>query len=161
MTTGSPPRAVFDCNVLIQAVSNSLGPAGQCLRLVEQSRVELFVSRAVLRELRAVLEYPTVRQKLPQLDAQRIEAFIQRLVYRATMVRDVRHIFTYPRAPQDEPYIDLALAAHADYLVSRDRDLLDLMTDHSLTGKEFRQRSPGLSIVTPVGFLERVESPRE
>ena len=53
--------------------------------------------------------------------------------------------------------INLAAAARADYLVSRDKDLLSLATDHSLVAKQFRQRFPKIRIVTPVDFLEAVE----
>jgi predicted nucleic acid-binding protein len=72
------------------------------------------------------------------------------------LIRDVPHILDYPRARQDEAYIDLAAASDATHLVSRDRDLLDLATDHALVAKEFRQRFPGLSILTPVAFLSVV-----
>lgn len=156
MTEALRPRVVFDCNVLVQAVSNANGPSGRCLQFLEQGVVEAFVSRATLKELRAVLAYPRVREKLRGLDDQRIEAFVQRLAFRATLIRDVPHIFDYPRAHQDEAYIDLAAAAGATHLVSRDHDLLDLATDHSLVAKEFRQRFPRLSILTPVAFLSVV-----
>ncbi|HEY2585963.1 MAG TPA: putative toxin-antitoxin system toxin component, PIN family [Tepidisphaeraceae bacterium] len=153
MTDAARPRIVFDCNVLVQAASNANGPSGRCLELIEHSVVEVYVSRATLKELRAVLAYPSVREKLPGLDDQRIEAFVQRFAFRATLIRDVPHVFDYPRARQDEPYIDLAAAVEATHLVSRDRDLLDLATDHSLIGKEFRQRFPRISVLDPVAFL--------
>ena len=67
--------------------------------------------------------------------------------------RQVPHVFDYPRARQDEPYIDLAAAANANYLVSRDKDLLALATDRSILAKQFRQRFPKLRVVNPVDFL--------
>jgi putative PIN family toxin of toxin-antitoxin system len=148
------PSVVFDCNVLVQAISNDAGPAGQALRLIDQNKIAVYVSRAVLKELLNVLNYPAVRQKLPGIDDERIAAFMQHLLFRSTMLREVRHVFDYPRAEQDEPYIDLAAAAKANYLVSRDRDLLSLATDHSSIGKEFRQRFPRLNVLNPVAFLE-------
>ncbi len=148
------PRVVFDCNVLVQAISNDAGPAGQALRLIDQNRISVYVSCAVLKELRNVLNYPTVREKLPGIDDARIAAFMQHLLFRATLLRQVRHVFDYPRAEQDEPYIDLAAEAKANYLISRDRDLLSLATDHSSIGKEFRQRFPRLHVLNPNAFLE-------
>jgi putative PIN family toxin of toxin-antitoxin system len=142
--------------VLVQAVSNAAGPSGRCLQLLEQGAIALYISRAVIKELRAVLNYPSVRQKLPGLNDALVESFIQRLSFRATWIRHVPHVFDYPRARQDEPYIDLAAAADAEYLVSRDRDLLDLVTDHSLVGKQFRQRFPRLSVLNPVAFLDSI-----
>ena len=72
----------------------------------------------------------------------------------------MRHVFDYPRDPQDEPYIDLAAAAKAHYLVSRDKDLLSLMTGHSLLCKQFRQKLNPLRIVTPEVFLRELGSDR-
>ncbi|MDB5302096.1 MAG: pilt protein domain protein [Phycisphaerales bacterium] len=153
------PRVVFDCNVLIQAIANDAGPSGTALRHLQRNLIEVFVSRPILKELRAVLNYPKVRQKLPGLQDDRIEVFIQQLLFRATFLREVPHIFNYPRAKQDEPYVDLAAVARADCLVSRDRDLLSLMTDHSVAGKQFRQRCPRLRVLSPVEFLASVPAP--
>lgn len=147
------PRVILDCNVLIQAIANGSGPAGQVLRLLQENRIEVCVSRTVLEELRAVLQYPSVRHKLPDLTDERIDLFLHQFVFRATLLRQVPHVFDYARATQDEPYIDLAAAARADYLISRDRDLLSLATDRSLLGKQFRQRYPRLRVLNPLAFL--------
>ena len=154
------PRVVFDCNVLVQAIANEAGPAGQALALLQQNRIEVYLSRTVLKELRKVFRYPSVRAKFPGLDDQRIELFFKKLTFRATLVRQIPHALDYPRATQDEPYIDLAAAANANYLVSRDKDLLSLATDRTLIGKQFRQRYPRLHVVNPVAFLAMV-SPRD
>jgi putative PIN family toxin of toxin-antitoxin system len=155
------PRVVFDCNVLVQAISNETGPAGQALGLLEQNRIEVYVSRAILKELRKVFQYSSVRAKFPDLNDERIETFVRKLTFRATLLRQVRHTFDYPRAMQDEPYIDLAAAAKVDFLVSRDKDLLSLATERSLPAKQFRQRWPRLRIVNPVGLLALVAAKEE
>ncbi len=54
--------------------------------------------------------------------------------------------------PEDEPYISLALAAEAQYLVSRDNDLLAL-SGTSSEAVLFRKRFPMLTILDPVAFL--------
>jgi len=152
------PRVVFDCNILLQAISNDAGPAGQSLGLLQKNLIEVSVSRAVMKELRAVLQYPTVRQKLPGLNAELVDSFLQQFSFRATYVRRVRHVFDCPRARQDEPYIDVAAAAKANFLVSRDSDLLSLASDRSVLGKQFRQRYPYLRVINPVAFLAAVTS---
>ena len=50
--------------------------------------------------------------------------------------------------PKDAPYVNLALATRATFLVSRDKDLLDLMKDAG-----FRERYPALVILDPAEFL--------
>jgi predicted nucleic acid-binding protein len=91
------------------------------------------------------------------MTSERIGAFFQRLSFRATLIRRVLHTINYPRDPKDEPYLDLAIAAHANYLVSRDKDLLALATGHSEFCKQFRQRTHPLRVVNPVIFLKAVE----
>jgi predicted nucleic acid-binding protein len=78
---------------------------------------------------------------------------MKRLEFRATRVRTVRHVVEYPRDPTDEPYLDLAVAVKADYLVTRDKDLLSLMTSHSIVAKQIRQRTRPLKILNPVHFF--------
>jgi putative PIN family toxin of toxin-antitoxin system len=152
------PRVVFDCNVLVQAISNEAGPAAESLNLLQQNRIEVYISRAILKELRKVFQYPGVRAKFPGLNDERIETFTRKLTFRANLLRHVPHVFDYPRARQDEPYLDLAAAAGADFLVSRDQDLLSLADDHSALGKQLRHRCRRLRIVNPVAFLSILAS---
>jgi putative PIN family toxin of toxin-antitoxin system len=145
---------VFDCNVLLQAALSEEGPAAECLRQLDANRITLYLSRAAVKELRSVLEYPPIREKNPDLTDEHVTAFVQRLLFKAVFVRRVRHLLDYPRDRRDEVYIDLAATVKAEYLVSRDKDLLSLMTGHSTTCKEFRQKTRPLKVVDPVGLLE-------
>jgi putative PIN family toxin of toxin-antitoxin system len=156
MRIAGRPRVVFDCNVLLQAAANEDGPAGKALGLLERNAIEVYLSRAVLRELRAVLKYPTVRAKFPSLTDERIDTFLTQLIFRARVQSTIRHVFDYPRATQDEPYVDLAAAAKADFLVSRDKDLLSLATDHTIIAKQFRRQFRRLRVLDPVAFLASV-----
>ena len=56
--------------------------------------------------------------------------------------------------PMMKPYLNLALAAAADYLVTRDKDMLDLMQDPA-----FRGQYPTLTILTPVALLQALTPP--
>jgi putative PIN family toxin of toxin-antitoxin system len=150
------PDVVFDCNVFLQAIVRSAGPAAHALRLVEQGAVALHVSKPILRELRLTLAYPEIRQRNPQVTDELVDRFITRLLFRGQLHRNVPHVFSFPRDPKDEPYIDLASAVRADYLVTRDKDLLSLATDHSIGAKQFRQRLPGIKIMNPVDFIAAV-----
>jgi predicted nucleic acid-binding protein len=57
-----------------------------------------------------------------------VDALLSRVAEKATLLDDVREHFTYARDSKDEKYINLAIEVAAAYLVSRDNDLLDLMT---------------------------------
>ncbi len=148
--------AVFDCNVYLQAAAREKSVAAACLRLVEQGLVRLYVSDEVLAEVEDVLYRPEIITHFIALTDEVIEAFVLRLQKNAQMLRLVPGQFSYSRDPDDEPYINLAVEAKADYLVSRDRDLLDLMTAYSLEAKEFRQRFRPLRVIEPLAFLQEV-----
>lgn len=66
--------------------------------------------------------------------------------------------FHYERDPDDEMYINLAIVCNATYLVSRDRDLLDLMTTSTDIARQFRSRYPFLRILTAASFITTIES---
>lgn len=65
--------------------------------------------------------------------------------------------FAYGRDPKDEPYINLAIAAQARYLVTRDHDLLDLSEPAHPEGEQLRQIASQLRIVGPTTFLPEFE----
>jgi putative PIN family toxin of toxin-antitoxin system len=156
----SRPDVVFDCNVFLQAISRVNGPAAHALRLVEENAVTLHLSRAILRELRRTLAYPEIRQRNPHVTDEVIDSFITRLLFRGVLLRNVPHVVEHPRDPKDEPYLDLAAAVNADFLVTRDNDLLYLTTDHSIEAKQFRQRFPAIKILTPVDFTIAISHAR-
>lgn len=67
-------------------------------------------------------------------------------------------MFDLPRDPDDEPYINLAIEAGARFLVTRDRDLLDLMNWETKEGRGFQSRFAQLKILNPVDFLRMLEA---
>ena len=146
-------RVVFDCNTLVQAAASENSAAANCMELVKTGTIELFLSRAVLSELRRVMNYPEVRAISPNMTSERIAEFMGWLAYRGTVIKRVPAIFNYPRDPDDEPYVDLAVTCKAEYLVTRDKDLLSLMTGHTALCKDFRKRTSPLRVVKPAEFL--------
>jgi uncharacterized protein len=107
------------------------------------------VSDAILAEVRDVLERPRVRAKNPTITDQVVDDFFHRIDQVAQKIDDVPTSYSLPRDPDDEPYLNLAIAADADYLVTWDQDLLDLMHDAT-----FRSQYPRLIIVNPVALLQ-------
>ena len=154
MTAGrSKPRAVFDCMVFLQGAAGRESPAGACLLLVELGMIELCVSEEILAEIRDVLTRPRIQSRFPALNDDLVERFLVAVRKRATLVSQVSRIFTYERDPKDEPYINLAVAARASYLVSRDTDVLDLARHDNPDGARLRVHSPELRVMGPVSFL--------
>jgi putative PIN family toxin of toxin-antitoxin system len=145
--------AVFDCMVLLQAATRRTGPATACLALVDDGHVQLCVSVATLEEIHDVLNRPAIRKKFPAMTDQVVLDFIEHILDKGKLVEEIPAVYKLPRDPDDEPYINLAAAADAAFLVSRDKDLLSLMDDEA-----FRKQFPTLSILAPKAFLDHVRS---
>jgi putative PIN family toxin of toxin-antitoxin system len=120
--------AVFDCNVYLQAAVREKSVAAEYLRLVEKGLIRLYLSEEITAEVEEVLKRPEIRNHFQTLTDEIIEAFILRLRNNSQIICQIQREFSYSRDPDDEPYINLAITSKADFLVSRDNDLLDLMT---------------------------------
>src|SRR6266851_4024390 len=115
--------AVFDCMVYLQAAANRQGAAGACLGLVEDGHVRLFASSVILEEVEDVLNRPKIRAAFPKLTDDHIADFTEQVRELAQIDDNVPAIHSLPRDPDDEPYVNLAIAKQASFLVSRDKDL--------------------------------------
>lgn len=156
MSDNFPVLAIFDCNVLLQSAAYRNNRSSACFQLVESGHVRLFVSNSTLEELRDVLNRDYIREAF-RYDDEIVAEFINKVRYLAIIVEDVQPNISLPRDVDDEQYLNLAIEANAEFIVTRDNDLLDLMTAHDASSKEFRQKTRPLKIVEPDKFLELVE----
>jgi predicted nucleic acid-binding protein len=92
-----------------------------------------------------------------KLEPQRVRQHITALRICSTTVTDVPTLFVYDRDPDDAHYVNVALAAQAKLIVSRDHDLLDLMDPSDADGIKFGRAFPTLRILQPVEFLREVQ----
>lgn len=153
----SGPDAVFDCNTFLRATINGRGPASECVIMLGSGRYTLFYCRDVLAEINDVLRRPGLRQQFPRLTDENVGRLLRDIERYAILIHNVPETFRYPRDPDDEVYINLALVTNAQHLVTYDNDLLDLMTRDDEEARTFRHRFPGLKIVDPQTFLEALD----
>jgi len=114
-------RIVFDTNVVVSALLFGHGRSAWLRHL--WSVVTPLVSRNTVAELMRVLNYPKFK-----LDSADIEALLGEYLPLTTVVEVPPAINDLPNCsdPDDQMFIDLAYAGHADLLVSGDRDLLTM-----------------------------------
>jgi putative PIN family toxin of toxin-antitoxin system len=148
---------VYDCMIFLQGLLSESGIAVSCFELFESGVVELFISEEVLAEIQDVITRPKLQAKYSRLTNERTKKLIETLRTKATIIKNVPQVFSYTRDPKDEKYINLAVACDAKYIISRDSDLLDLMTSYDVESKEFRQKTRPLCIIEPLEFLKIVE----
>lgn len=123
------PRWVLDTNVVLSALIRPGGTSGR-LRLAWQSqRFIPLVSRSTAAELIRVLAYP----KFKLAPEEQHDLLADYLPWAETFrVPDPPPRTPACRDPHDEPFLQLALAAKADALITGDSDLLVLAPLRSL-----------------------------
>ncbi len=114
-------------------------------------------SEATLSEAAEVLTRPTVLKRLKMTKA-RVEEFVESVRDNSTVLIAVPHRFNFPRDPDDEPLIDLAIEADAQFLVTWDKDLLDLMEPENADGQTLKAQAPNLRIVAPPELLRTLRA---
>jgi uncharacterized protein len=146
-------KAVFDAMVFLQAATNALGPSAACFAHARSGTLVLITSPETIAEIRGLLARPKIRKKFPRLTDETARTFVAEIERISISVENVPRVFEYPRDPKDEPYINLAITADADYLTSRDKDLLELMNE-----RDFTARFPNTRVLDPVSLLREIES---
>ena len=143
---------------LSQALLKQSGPAVSCIQQLEQGRFSLAISPEILAELEEVVSRSRLREEFPLLTNERAEQLIGTLMLKGKLFRRVPKRIEFPRDPDDEPYLNLAIEAGAQFLVTRDLDLLDLMRWDTEEGRDFQSRFRQLRILDPVQFLKEIEA---
>jgi putative PIN family toxin of toxin-antitoxin system len=142
------PKAVLDTTVLVSAFLRH-SPGGvsyELLRLAGTGAYELYLSDDILEETAAVLlREGRLRQRYLYTDKEVIE-YCQDLGRLATIV-NVLAVEPIVRDPNDDMIVACALAAGADYLVTRDKDMLSI-GNHQ-----------GIAILTPEAFAHVLRKP--
>lgn len=116
-------RIVLDTVVFVRSL---IKPANVCGRTIflHGNDYCLVVSKPILIEILEVLQRPEITRKLSpsiSIDYQRILDFLAQ-----AEVVELEDIPNISRDIKDNKFLATALAAHADYLVSEDEDLLVL-----------------------------------
>lgn len=129
------------------------------MRLFFDGEISLFVSEAILREVRDVLGREELRRKLPAIKDRLVNALLLKLEGRAILTTNVPEEYKYDRDPNDKKYLNLAIVSNASYLVSKDGDLLDLMSTETDVARRFRTRYPFLQILSAGDFIAKMKAP--
>jgi uncharacterized protein len=148
-----PYRVVLDTNILLRGLINIRSNAGRVVDACDCRAVVLLLSRPVLLEYQAILTAPEVVERYPELTAEKVEVALRRLRYVGDLLRAVRVNFEFPRDPNDEMFIELAIAGRASHIVTGDQDLLSLMSSRGEAAKRLRRQAPSLRAVDPATFL--------
>lgn len=129
-------RAVFDTNVVLSALLFSKGRLAGLRAIWAAGRVVPVAGRANLQELLRVLCYPKFRLT----EGDRHELLSDYLPFVETVGDPIVACPVACRDADDQKFLDLAVTAGVDYLVTGDEDLLVLdgeVAFHILTPGDF------------------------
>jgi len=105
-------RVVLDTNVLVSGLLSPFGTPAQVVRLAASGVVRLCYDTRLVSEYRQVLARPAFA-----FAAAPVEALLTHLVAQGEPA-DARPLLTRLPDPDDEPFLEVALAAAADCLVT-------------------------------------------
>ena len=113
-------RVVLDTNTLVSALLFS-GTAARLVPLWQSGRVRLLVSRPILQEYLRVLAYPKFR-----LSPEEIRGLLDEVLPFVESVRVRQHLSVVPRDPDDDKFLECAVAGRATHVITGDQDLRTL-----------------------------------
>jgi putative PIN family toxin of toxin-antitoxin system len=132
------PRAIIDTSVFVAAIFWQ-GSARECLVRFARRQFQMFVTELILEEYAATAWDLKLEEDL----AQNPQPWLNWISSRATILAPVTLAEPVSADPEDEKFLECALAARADYIVSRDRHLLQLEKPFGITvvdDREFLRR---------------------
>jgi putative PIN family toxin of toxin-antitoxin system len=108
-------RIVLDTNVLVSGLLNPFGPPGEIVRLVSSGAVTLCLDARVASEYAQVLRRPKFG-----FEEDAVAALLDYVEYRGHMIASSPLPEALPD-PADEPFLEIALASGAEFLVTGNR----------------------------------------
>lgn len=142
MTLPNVPLVTVDTNVYVSGTTVSASPPGRIIRAWEERKINLALSEAIISEIRDVLIRPYFTAHL-QMSTGQIDQYINDLRLGAIVVPGATEV-NICRDPKDNMVFSCALEAKANFIVSGDKDILEV--------KSFQ----GIPVKSPKDFVEGI-----
>jgi len=135
-------RIVLDTNVLVSGLLQPLGNPAQVLSLALSGAIQVCHDDRILAEYAEVLVRPRFK-----LDAAHVRDVLAKLELDGVAVDASGQSSLGLPDPDDEPFLAVALAVAADFLVTGN------LADYP------KQKCKGCAVVSPAEFMERWKNP--
>jgi putative PIN family toxin of toxin-antitoxin system len=117
-------RVVLDAVIFVRALINPHGKWGRLL-FEHSDRYVIVLSPEIIKEILSVLYRPSLRRRFSQMAEPVHVRQILAVLERAEVVEPSKRL-SVCRDPDDDKFFECALEAGAEYIVSEDRDILDV-----------------------------------
>ena len=131
-------RIVLDTNVLVSGLLSPFGPPGEIVRMVSSGAVTLCLDARILAEYDEVLARPRFG-----FEPDAVAALLDYIVFAGEIAAPQPLAARLPD-PDDEPFLEVALACGADCLVTGNLAHFPPQSRY------------GVSVASPAEFVERV-----
>lgn len=136
-------KAVIDTNILVSGLISPKASPAKIISLWRERKFVLVISEEIIEELKRVLLYPKIFQKYG-LSERTIDKYLKIIKAFSEVVKPKERIELISSDTEDNKFLEVALEANVNFIVSGDKHLLDL--------KEFR----GIKIIKAEKFLRLV-----
>ena len=135
-------KAVLDSGVLVSAFVTPKGISAELLHSARQDLFKIYLCEQIFEEIkRVLLTYPHIREQYFYSNRQ-VAMFCQGLRDATNLVAKIPVIKVVTNDPNDDMVVACAIKAKAQYIVTRDDDMLVI------------EKYKGIKIVTPEEFME-------
>jgi hypothetical protein len=132
-------KVVADTNVLVSATFWN-GDSNRIIEKAELKEIELIISKEIVEEFSGVLGYKEIQDKIKNKNLE-MRRTVEKIISISTIVEPQERFQIIKEDPDDDKFLDCAVAGKADVIISWNKHLLNL--------KEFK----GIKIVRPDEFL--------
>jgi putative PIN family toxin of toxin-antitoxin system len=115
---------VIDTVVFVRSLLNPHSAPGKLI-FTHADEYRLILSAPIIREILEVLQRPEITRKIRFVAGMDIKRVLD-LLSQAELVELPADIPQVSRDPKDDKFLATAILGEADYVISEDRDLLDL-----------------------------------
>jgi putative PIN family toxin of toxin-antitoxin system len=115
---GEEKKVVIDTNIFISGFGWDAKPE-EVLKLLKQRRIVNYVSIKILDELKRVVSYPKL--KFSDLLQNKIIEFV---FFYSEIIEPTEHISHITKDPDDNKFLECAIAANAEFIISGDPHLI-------------------------------------
>lgn len=132
---------VLDSTILVSSFLSEGGLSFEIFQHGKTGKFTWYCAEEIVQETRRVLlEEQRIRKKYHYTDEQ-VSDFLESVRAVAITVQALPEIHVIRRDPKDDKILACALTTQANYIITRDKDLLDLNNYH------------GTQIITPEDFI--------
>jgi putative PIN family toxin of toxin-antitoxin system len=129
-------KVVVDTNVIVSALLKSYSIPALIVSLVLRKSAKLCLSQDIFLEYQGVL----ARDKFKKLDKEKVGKLLHDLKTQALLVKPIKQVNLIKKDPTDNKFLECALDAKADYLITGDTKHFPMESFHNtkiLTPDEF------------------------